>query len=107
MIRVVLGMEPGIAGAVILGLGRALETMAVTMVLETVPRLALSLFDPSYTVASAIAMSLLRQRRISISAPRKTGLILFLVTFVVNGVARVLVWAITGAAWEEQLDGWA
>jgi phosphate transport system permease protein len=57
MIRVVLvNGAPGIAGAVILGLGRALgETMAVTMVIGNRPEISLSLFDPSYTIASAIA----------------------------------------------------
>jgi phosphate transport system permease protein len=49
MIRVVLvNGAPGIAGAVILGLGRALgETMAVTMVIGNRPEISLSFFDPS------------------------------------------------------------
>src|SRR5919107_787370 len=57
MIRVVLvNGAPGIAGAVILGLGRALgETMAVTMVIGNRAEVSVSLFEPSYTIASAIA----------------------------------------------------
>src|SRR5450755_4475096 len=53
---VVLGNgAPGIAGAVILGLGRAIgETMAVTMVIGNRPEISASLFQPSYTLASVI-----------------------------------------------------
>ena len=55
--RVVLvNGAPGIAGAVILGLGRAIgETMAVTMVIGNRPEISASLFQPSYTLASVIA----------------------------------------------------
>ncbi len=98
MIRVVLvNGAPGIAGAVILGLGRALgETMAVTMVIGNRPEISLSLFDPSYTIASAIANEFTEATGdLYISALVELGLILFLVTFVVNGIARVLVWNVT------------
>ncbi|MEJ7712301.1 MAG: ABC transporter permease subunit [Pyrinomonadaceae bacterium] len=55
--RVVLANgAPGIAGAIILGLGRGIgETMAVTMVIGNRAEISLSLFDPSYTIASVIA----------------------------------------------------
>jgi phosphate transport system permease protein len=95
MIRVVLvNGAPGIAGAVILGLGRALgETMAVTMVIGNRPEISLSLFDPSYTIASAIANEFTEATGdLYLSALVELGLILFFVTFVVNGIARVLVW---------------
>ena len=98
MIRVVLvNGAPGIAGAVILGLGRALgETMAVTMVIGNRPEISLSLFDPSYTIASAIANEFTEATGdLYLSSLVELGLILFLVTFVVNGVARVLVWNVT------------
>lgn len=98
MIRVVLvNGAPGIAGAVILGLGRALgETMAVTMVIGNRPEISLSLFDPSYTIASAIANEFTEATGdLYLSALVELGLILFLVTFVVNGIARVLVWNVT------------
>jgi len=98
MIRVVLvNGAPGIAGAVILGLGRALgETMAVTMVIGNRPQISLSLFEPSYTIASAIANEFTEATGdLYLSALVELGLILFLVTFVINGVARVLVWNVT------------
>jgi len=98
MIRVVLvNGAPGIAGAVILGLGRALgETMAVTMVIGNRPQVSLSLFDPSYTIASAIANEFTEATGdLYLSALVELGLILFLVTFIVNGIARVLVWNVT------------
>jgi phosphate transport system permease protein len=96
--RVVLvNGAPGIAGAVILGLGRALgETMAVTMVIGNRPQISVSLFEPSYTIASAIANEFTEATQdLYLSALVELGLILFLVTFVVNGVARVLVWNVT------------
>jgi len=98
MIRVVLvNGAPGIAGAVILGLGRALgETMAVTMVIGNRPEISISLFDPSYTIASAIANEFTEAtEQLYLSALVELGLILFLVTFIVNGIARLLVWNVT------------
>ena len=98
MIRVVLvNGAPGIAGAVILGLGRALgETMAVTMVIGNRPQVSLSLFEPSYTIASAIANEFTEATGdLYLSALVELGLILFLVTFIVNGIARILVWNVT------------
>ena len=98
MIRVVLvNGAPGIAGAVILGLGRALgETMAVTMVIGNRPQISASLFEPSYTIASAIANEFAEATGdLYLSALVELGLILFLVTFIVNGIARVLVWNVT------------
>jgi phosphate transport system permease protein len=96
--RVVLGnAAPGIAGAVILGLGRAIgETMAVTMVIGNRPRISASLFDPSYTIASAIANEFTEATSdLYLSALVELGLILFFVTFVVNAIARILVWNVT------------
>jgi phosphate transport system permease protein len=98
MIRVVLvNGAPGIAGAVILGLGRAIgETMAVTMVIGNRPQISFSLFDPSYTIASAIANEFTEATGdLYLSSLVELGLILFLVTFVVNGIARILVWNVT------------
>ena len=98
MIRVVLvNGAPGIAGAVILGLGRALgETMAVTMVIGNRPEISASLFEPSYTIASAIANEFTEATGdLYLSALVELGLILFLVTFIVNGIARLLVWNVT------------
>jgi phosphate transport system permease protein len=96
--RVVLANgAPGIAGAVILGLGRALgETMAVTMVIGNRPEVSLSLFAPSYTIASVIANEFTEATQdLYLSALVELGLILFLVTFIVNAIARLLVWNVT------------
>jgi phosphate transport system permease protein len=96
--RVVLvNGAPGIAGAVILGLGRAIgETMAVTMVIGNRPEISLSLFQPSYTLASVIANEFTEATDdIYLSSLVELGLILFLVTFVVNAIARLLVWRVT------------
>jgi phosphate transport system permease protein len=98
MIRVVLvNGAPGIAGAIILGLGRALgETMAVTMVIGNRAQISPSLFDPAYTIASAIANEFTEATGdLYVSALVELGLILFLVTFIVNGIARLLVWNVT------------
>jgi phosphate transport system permease protein len=96
--RVVLvNAAPGIAGAIILGLGRAIgETMAVTMVIGNRSHISASLFDSSYTIASAIANEFTEATQdLYLSALVELGLILFLVTFVVNAIARVLVWNVT------------
>lgn len=83
----------GIAGAVVLGLGRALgETMAVTMVIGNSPQITASLFEPAYTIASVLAANFGEASdRLYLSALVEMGLVLFLVTFIVNGFAKVLV----------------
>ena len=87
----------GIVGAVILGLGRALgETMAVTMVIGNHPVISKSLFAPGYTMASVIANEFSEATgNLYLSALIEIGLALFLVTIVVNAIARLLVWAVT------------
>ena len=88
----------GIVGAVILGLGRALgETMAVTMVIGNRPEISKSLFAPGYTMASVIANEFSEATGdLYLSALVEIGLALFLVTLIVNALARLLVWSITG-----------
>ena len=96
--RVVLANGgPGIAGAIILGLGRAVgETMAVTMVIGNRAEISASLFEPSYTIASVLANEFTEASgRFYLSALVELGLILFLVTFAVNAAARLLVWSVT------------
>ena len=87
----------GIVGAVMLGLGRALgETMAVTMVIGNHPSLGGSLFAPANTLASVIAGEFSEANGdMYISALVEIGLALFLVTIVVNAIARLMVWAVT------------
>jgi phosphate transport system permease protein len=96
--RVVLANgAAGIAGAIILGLGRAIgETMAVTMVIGNRAEISASLFDPSYTIASVIANELAEATdELHTSALIEVGLILFLVTFIINAIARLLVWSVS------------
>jgi phosphate transport system permease protein len=90
----------GIVGAVMLGLGRALgETMAVTMVIGNHPDIAKSLFAPGYTLASVIANEFSEATGdLYLSSLIEIGLALFLVTIVVNAIARLLVWAVTRGA---------
>ena len=87
----------GIIGGIILGLGRALgETMAVTMVIGNRPEIAKSLFAPGYTMASMIANEFTEATgRLYLSAIIEIGLALFLLTLVVNALARLLVWMTT------------
>jgi phosphate transport system permease protein len=86
--------RPGILGAVILGLGRALgETMAITMVIGNRPEISVSLFAPGYTMAAAIANEFTEATyELYLSALLEIGLVLFLVTVLVNAAARLLVW---------------
>ena len=90
----------GIVGAVMLGLGRALgETMAVTMVIGNHPEIAKSLFAPGYTLASVIANEFSEATGdLYLSSLIEIGLALFLVTIVVNTIARLMVWAVTRGA---------
>lgn len=83
----------GIAGAVILGLGRAIgETMAVTMIIGNRPQISASLFDPAYTIASVIANEFTEATgELYLSALVEMGLILFVVTFIVTGLAKLLI----------------
>jgi phosphate transport system permease protein len=90
----------GIVGAVILGLGRALgETMAVTMVIGNRPEIARSFLAPAYSMASVIANEFSEASdQLYLSALIEIGLALFIVTIIVNALARVLVWAVTRGA---------
>ena len=90
--------RPGVLGAVILGLGRALgETMAVTMVIGNRPEISASLFAPSYTMASVIANEFTEATsNLYLSALIEIGLILFFVTLFINIAARLLIWKVSG-----------
>jgi len=86
----------GIAGAVILGLGRALgETMAVTMVIGNRHEISLAIVQPGYTIAAAIANEFAEAvSNIHLSALVYAGLVLLLVTVLVNASARWLIWRV-------------
>jgi phosphate transport system permease protein len=83
----------GIMGSVFLALARALgETMAVTMVIGNNPKISASLFAPGYTIASVIANEFTEATgNLYLSALIELGLVLFLMTFILNGVARLLI----------------
>jgi len=89
----------GLIGAILLGLGRALgETMAVTMVIGNRPEVAMSLFAPGYTMASVIANEFSEATSdLYLAALVEIGLLLLVVTVIVNGFARLLVWSVGGA----------
>ena len=84
----------GIIGGIMLGLGRALgETMAVTMLIGNRHEISASLFAPGYTMASLIANEFSEATGdLHLSALMAVGFVLLLVTFIVNAVARWLVW---------------
>jgi phosphate transport system permease protein len=90
----------GIVGAVILGLGRALgETMAVTMVIGNTAQISKSLLANGATMASVIANEFAEASGdLHRSALIEIGLALFIVTILVNALARLLVWVVTRGA---------
>jgi phosphate transport system permease protein len=83
----------GIMGSIFLGLARALgETMAVTMVIGNDPSIHTSLFAPGYTIAAVIANEFTEATgKIYPAALVELGLVLFLITIVINGLARLLI----------------
>jgi phosphate transport system permease protein len=86
----------GILGAVILGLGRALgETMAVTMTIGNVTQMPTSLLNPGYSMASVIANEWGESRTdLYSSALLEVGLLLFVMSLLLNLLARALVWRV-------------
>jgi len=86
----------GLIGATMLGLGRALgETMAVTMVIGNRHDIGVSLLQPAYTMAAAIANEFSEATtNLYLSALFEVGLILFVITVLVNAFARLLIWRV-------------
>ncbi len=89
----------GIIGAIMLGFGRALgETMAVTMVIGNSPQVSLSLFAPQYTMAAVIANEFTEATGdLYLHALIEIGLLLFIVTLIVNVASRLLIWSMNRA----------
>ena len=87
----------GIIGAIMLGFGRALgETMAVTMVIGNNPRISTSLFAPQYTMAAVIANEFTEAADdLYLSALVEIGLVLFVVTLIINSLSRLLIWSMS------------
>jgi phosphate transport system permease protein len=83
----------GIMGSIFLALARALgETMAVTMVIGNTPAIAASLFSPGDSIASVIANQFTEATgELYTQSLIELGLVLFLLTFILNGLARVLI----------------
>lgn len=85
----------GIIGAIMLGFGRALgETMAVTMVIGNSPQISASLYVPQYTMAAVIANEFAEAvNDLHRSSLIQIGLVLFVLTLLVNALSRLLIWA--------------
>ncbi len=87
----------GIIGAIFLGLARALgETMAVTMVIGNDPKIHASLLSPGYSIAAIIANEFAEATGTYRAALVELGLVLFCLTVVINGLARLLIIATSG-----------
>jgi phosphate transport system permease protein len=84
----------GIIGAIMLGFGRALgETMAVTMVIGNNPQISLSLLAPQYTMAAVLANEFTEAAdELYLDALIEVGLVLFVITLLVNIGSRLLIW---------------
>ena len=92
----------GIYGSIFLALARALgETMAVTMVVGNTPRIQTSLLAPGYSIAAVIANEFTEATSdMYIGTLIELGLVLFALTIVINGFARLLILT-TGARIEK------
>jgi phosphate transport system permease protein len=85
----------GIVGAIMLGFGRALgETMAVTMVIGNAAQISASLFAPQYSMAAVIANEFTEaDTDLYLDALVEIGLVLFVITLLVNILSRALIWS--------------
>src|ERR1035438_846598 len=90
---VVPNASTGIMGSIFLALARALgETMAVTMVIGNTRQIKTSLLAPGYSIAAVVANEFTEATGdLYLSALVELGLVLFGVTFVLNGLARLLI----------------
>ena len=83
----------GIMGSVFLALARALgETMAVTMVIGNTPQIPKSLLAPGYSIAAVVANEFSEATSdFYLQALIELGLVLFALTIIINGLARLLI----------------
>jgi phosphate transport system permease protein len=89
--------RPGIIGATMLGLGRALgETVAVAMLIGGSQRLPTSIFSGAESMAGVIATTFQEASPENIQALMGIGVVLFLITVIINMAARMVVWATGG-----------
>ncbi len=86
----------GIVGSIMLGFGRALgETMAVTMVIGNTPQVSMSLYAPQYTMAAVIANEFAEAAdQLHLHALVEIGLVLFVITLIVNVISRAFIWTL-------------
>lgn len=85
--------RPGIIGATMLGLGRALgETIAVLLVIGGSPQISAHLFQPGQTIAGQIASGFAEASPEGIDGLIALGVALFAITIVINVAARFIVW---------------
>ena len=85
--------RPGIIGATMLGLGRALgETIVVAMLIGSAPRIESSVVKAGGSIAALIANNWGEATGIRISALVGAGVVLFVITIIVNMIARAIVW---------------
>jgi phosphate ABC transporter permease protein PstC len=84
--------RPGITGGAMLGLGRALgETIAVVLVIGAAPTIGNHLFAQGNTFAAVIASEFGEAQGIHVSALFAAGLVLFVLTLIVNIIARYFI----------------
>jgi phosphate ABC transporter permease protein PstC len=82
----------GISGAAMLGLGRAIgETIAVTLVVGNAPNMPSDVFSQGYTLAAVVANEFGEANHLHRAALIAAGLLLFVLTLVVNAIARSFV----------------
>lgn len=82
----------GIVGGIMLGLGRAMgETMAATMIIGNSNQLNISLLAPGNTIASLMANQFAEASGLQVSALMYAGLVLFVLTLIVNVFAELIV----------------
>ena len=96
-LAVLKAAKAGVVGAVMLGLGRALgETMAVTMVIGNRPEVSRNLLAAAHSMASVIANEFAEaDSEMHLAALANIGLLLMVITLVLNVAAQLLVWATT------------
>src|SRR5450830_1066049 len=89
--------KTGVVGGVMLGLGRALgETMAVTFVIGNAQRLSWSLFASGNSIASTLANEIAEASTpLHVSSLFALGLILFVITFIVLSIAKIMLMGMT------------
>jgi phosphate transport system permease protein len=98
------GARLGIMGSILLALARALgETMAVTMVIGNNPKISASLLAPGYSIAAVIANEFTEATAdLHLSALVELGLVLFLLTAIINGLGQLLIFATSGRGTKQE-----